>query len=142
MPEVKQAVQIQPYLFFEGRCEEAIEFYRQALDARLLILMRYNENPEPCQDGMEGLGDKVMHATIQIGDAHLMVSDGRCQSSESFQGFSIHLSLPDRSKLERYFAALSEGGNVVMPLTKTFWSSLFGMVGDRFGVQWMLSLPE
>ncbi len=143
MPQVKQAVQIQPYLFFEGRCEEAIDFYRQALDAKVQILMRRNQNPEPqCPTGGEEHGEKIMHATLEIGDACVMLSDGMCQSSECFRGFSIHLSLADRSKVEQYFAALAEGGNIVMPLAKTFWSPLFGMVGDRFGVQWMLSLPE
>jgi len=129
-------MQVQPYLFFEGRCEEALEFYRRALGAEVTALFRYNESPDP---GMShGAGDKVMHANFRIGDSIVMASDGRCEGSPAFQGFSLSLSVPDDAEAERLFAALADGGQVQMPLSKTFFSSSFGMVADRFGVSWMV----
>lgn len=132
-------MQLEPYLFFEGRCEEALEFYRKALGAEVTFLMRYKESPDPgmCPPGGE---DKVMHANLRLGDTTLMASDGLCQGHPVFQGFSLSLSLPDEAAARRLFAALSEGGQVQMPLEKTFWSRLFGMVADRFGVSWMINV--
>lgn len=135
-------MQIQPYLFFEGRCQEAIEFYRRAVGAEVTALMRYKESPVPgmCAPGAE---DKVMHANLRIGNTTLMVSDGRCDGPPSFRGFSLSLSLTDEAEAKRLYAALSDGGQVQMALAKTFWSPLFGMVADRFGVSWMLIVtPE
>ena len=128
---------VEPYLVFEGRCEEALEFYRKALGAEVKMLKRFKESPEPgmCQPGAE---DKVMHAEVRIGDTTLMASDGRCQGPPAFQGFSLSLSLTDEA--ERLFAALSDGGQVQMPLIRTFWSPRFGMVADRFGVSWMINV--
>ena len=128
-------MQIQPYLFFDGRCDEAIEFYRRTLGAELTMLMRFKDGPEPRSHGSE---DKVMHANLRIGETTVLVSDGRCLGRPSFQGFALSLTVPDESEAERLFAALSEGGQVQMPLTKTFFSPRFGMVGDRFGVSWMI----
>jgi PhnB protein len=135
---------IEPYLFFEGRCEEAIEFYRKALGAQIAMLMRYKESPEPPPPGKlpPGYENKVMHASLRIGDATLMASDGMAQGQPRFQGFSLSLTAPDQAKANQFFAALSEGGQVQMPLTKTFWSPLFGMVTDRFGVAWMVSIEH
>jgi PhnB protein len=132
---------IQPYLFFGGRCEEAIEFYRQALGAQVEVLMHYNESPEPPPPGMlqPGFEDKVMHATLRIGGAIVMASDG-CDDKSHFEGFRLSLALPDEAEARRAFAALSDGGQVQMPLTKTFWSPCFGMVTDRFGVGWMVTV--
>jgi PhnB protein len=129
----------EPYLFFDGRCEEALEFYRKELGAEVTMLLRFKESPDPdmCQPGAE---DKVMHANFRIGDNTLMASDGRCEGQAAFQGFSLSLSLADEAEAERLFAVLSDGGQVVMPLTKTFWSPLFGMVTDRFGVSWMINV--
>jgi PhnB protein len=130
-------MRVQPYLFFEGRCEEALEFYRRALGAEVEMLMRFKDSPDPgsCTAGSE---DKVMHASFRIGDSTLMASDGRCQGQASFQGISLSLTAADDAEAERLFAALAEGGQVQVPLEKTFFSSRFGMVADRFGVPWMV----
>jgi PhnB protein len=130
-------MQVEPYLFFEGRCEEALEFYRRALGAEVTALLRFKESPDPnmCQPGLE---DKVMHATVRIGNTTIMVSDGMSSGNLAFQGFSLSLSLTDKAEAERLFTALSDGGQVQMPLAETFWSPLFGMVADRFGVSWMI----
>jgi PhnB protein len=133
-------MQIQPYLFFDGRCEEAIEFYRQALGAEVTMLMRFKDSPEPPQAGMTppGSDEKVMHASLRIGDATVMASDGRCLGQPNFQGFALSITASDDAQAERLFAALGEGGQVQMPMSKTFFSSRFGMVADRFGVGWMV----
>jgi PhnB protein len=131
---------IQPYLFFEGRCEEAIEFYHRALGAKVEMLMRYKDGPEPPPPGMlpPGSESKVMHASFQIGDATILGSDGRCSGKPQFEGFSLSLTVADEAQAERYFNALADGGEVRAPLTKTFFSPRFGMVADRFGVGWMI----
>lgn len=133
-------MQVQPYLFFEGRCEEAIEFYRKALGAEVTMLMRFKDSPEPPQPGTcaPGSGDKVMHASLRIGETTVMASDGRCQGQPAFQGFSLSLDVPDEAEADRLFGTLGEGGQVMMPLTRTFFSPRFGMVADRFGVSWMI----
>jgi PhnB protein len=133
-------MQVQPYLFFDGRCEEAVEFYKKALGAEVLMLMRFKDSPEPPQPGMvpPGSENKVMHSCFRIGDTDVMASDGRCLGQPSFQGFSLSLSAPNEAEADRLFAALGEGGQVQMPLTKTFFSPRFGMVADRFGVSWMI----
>ena len=133
-------MQVQPYLFFDGRCDEAIEFYRSALGAEVTGLMRFKDSPEPPQPGMvpPGAENKVMHASFRIGDTTVMASDGRCLGRPNFQGFSLSLTAPDDAEAERLFASLAEGGQVQMPLTKTFFSSRFGMVADRFGMSWMI----
>ncbi len=133
-------MQVQPYLFFDGRCEEAVEFYRKALGAEVTMLMRFKDSPEPPAPGTcpPGSGDKVMHLSFRIGDTTLMASDGRCLGRPSFQGFSLSVTVRDDSEAERAFAALADGGQVQMPLAKTFFSSHFGMVADRFGVSWMI----
>jgi PhnB protein len=132
---------VQPYLFFGGRCEEALAFYGTALGAKVDFLMRYKESPEPMPPGRlpAGFENKVMHATFHIGDSTLMASDG-CEENAHFEGFSLSLSLPTEAEVNRAFAALAEGGKVGMPVTKTFWSPCFGMVTDRFGVGWMVTV--
>ena len=130
---------IQPYLFFEGRCEEALEFYRKALGAEVVMLMRYKDSPEPAPKGARTPpGDKVMHSSLRIGDAELMASDGFAHGKPSFQGFSLSLNARDDAEARRWFNALADGGDVRQPLIKTFFSSSFGMVADRFGVSWMI----
>lgn len=131
---------IEPYLFFEGRCEEALAFYRRALGAEVTSLMRNRESPEPHQPGAlpPGSEDKVLHAVVRIGDTTLMVSDGRCSGKPVFQGFALTITAPDVARADGMFAALAEGGQVQMPLAKTFFSPRFGMVTDRFGVLWMI----
>ena len=131
---------VQPYLFFDGRCEEALEFYRSKLGAKVENLVRFKDSPEPAQPGMvpPGSENKVMHVSFRIGDTTLMASDGRCLGRPSFQGFSLSLTVPNEAEAERLIAALGDGGQVQMPLAKTFFSPRFGMVADRFGVSWMV----
>ena len=133
-------MQVQPYLFFDGRCEEAVEFYKSALGAEVTMLMRFKDSPEPPSPGCvpPGAENKVMHASFRIGQTTVMASDGRCLGNPSFQGFSLSLAVPNEAEAERLFATLAEGGQVQMPLTKTFFSPRFGMVADRFGVSWMV----
>ena len=133
---------IQPYLFFNGRCEEAVDFYRQALGAEVEILMRFKDSPEPHQPGMvpPGFENKIMHTSFRVGKTTVMASDGCSAETPKFQGFSLSLSVSNESEADRVFAALAQAGQVRMPLTKTFWSPRFGMVEDRFGVEWMISV--
>ena len=130
-------MQIQPYLFFNGRCEEAIEFYRKKLGATVTMLMRYKDSPDQKMTP-PGASEKVMHASIQIGDSMVLVSDGQCQGNPAFQGFSLSLTVRNEAEAEKLFNALVEGGRVHMPLAKTFFSPRFGMLADRFGVGWMV----
>lgn len=133
-------MQVQPYLHFDGNCEEALEFYRQALGAQIDMLMRYKDSPEPPPPGMvlPGMADKVMHANLRIGESTIMASDDCTQTRVIHQGFQLSLTAADEAEAERCFAALAEGGLVKMPLTKTFFSPCFGMLTDRFGVAWMV----
>jgi PhnB protein len=127
---------VQPYLFFDGRCEEAIEFYRKALGAEVTMLVRFKDAP-PGGD-MNAPPDKVMHATRRIGDSEVMASDGQCGGKPAFDGFSMSATLRDEAEAKRVFDALADGGQVRMPLGKTFFSPSFGMLADRFGVAWMV----
>ena len=131
---------VQPYLFLDGRCEEAVEFYRRALGAEVEMMMRFRDCPEPAQPGMvpPGAEDKVMHAALRIGDTMVLASDGRCLGQPEFSGFALSLTAADEAEADRLFAALADGGQVQMPLSKTFFSPRFGMVADRFGVSWMV----
>lgn len=135
---------VQPYLFFGGRCAEAVEFYRTALGAEVEMTMRYSDSPEPMPEGMlaPGFEDKVMHTSFRIGATTIMASDGCGGDSDSkgFDGFSLSLAVPDKAAAEHAFAALSDGGEVRMPLCETFWSPCFGMLADRFGVGWMINV--
>ena len=135
---------VQPYLFFNGLCEEAIEFYRKALGAEVNRLMRFKDSPEPHQPGMipPGSENKIMHANFRVGDTHIMASDGRCMGRPNFEGFALSLAVPDEAEADRRFAALANGGKVQMPLARTFFSPRFGMVTDRFGVMWMILVPS
>ena len=134
-------MQVQPYRFFDGRCEEAIEFYRKALGAEVGMLMRFKDSPEPMQ-GKAPPGDKVMHSSFRIGDTTVMASDGHCTGKPSFQGFSLSVTARDAADAERRFAALADGGKVQQPLIETFFSPRFGMVADRFGVLWMVLVEK
>lgn len=133
---------IQTYLTFEGCCEEAIEFYKQALGARVEMLKRYKDSPEPPRPGCDAPQnpEKVMHAAFRVGETLLMASDGRCSGSPVFQGFALSVAAANVADAERYFNALAAGGQVMMPLEKTFWSPAFGMLSDRFGVPWMVNV--
>ena len=134
-------MQIQPYLFFEGRCEEAVSFYRKTLGAEVEMMMRFKDSPDPSSCGAATL-DKIMHCTLRIGESTVMASDGRCDQPAEFKGFSLSLAPKNIADAERVFAALSEGGKVLMPLGKTFWSPSFGMVADQFGVMWMVNVQH
>ncbi len=130
---------VQPYLFFDGKCEEAIEFYRHALGAQVNMLMRFKDSPEPPPPGCAPLDpQKIMHAQFQIGDSVIMTSDGRATGHPKFEGFSLSLTKETEAEVEHAFKALADGGRVEMPLAKTFFSARFGMVVDRFGVFWMV----
>jgi len=137
-------MQIQPYLFFEGRCEEAIEFYRTALGAEVQVMMRYKDGPEPSPEHClpPNSAEKVMHSCFKIGDSEIMASDGMCSGKPSFQGFSLSVPAKDAADAEKKFSALAAGGKVKMPLGKTFFSPSFGMVEDRFGMGWMVIVPQ
>ncbi|MPY73980.1 MAG: VOC family protein [Alphaproteobacteria bacterium] len=139
---------VQNYLFFDGRCEEALQFYQKALGAEVDMMMRFKDSPEPPQGG-EGCagplpsdGNKIMHSSFRIGGTPVMASDGNCQGKPSFQGFSLSISAADETEAKKLFAALGDGGQVQVPLTKTFFSPSFGMVADRFGVSWMVHVVD
>jgi PhnB protein len=137
-------MQVQSYLFFDGRCEEAIEFYKKALGAKVDMLMRFREAPDPPPPGMvpPGFDDKVMHTSFRIGDTVVMASDGCTDGKANFKGFSLSLAVDKEADADRYFNALADGGQVQMPLGKTFWSPRFGMLTDRFGVGWMINVVQ
>jgi PhnB protein len=132
---------IQPYLFFGGRCEEALEFYTRALGATVETSMRYREAPDSPPPGMlpQGYDDKIMHASFRVGDQVVMASDG-CGDTPAFAGFSLSISFSSQDEARRAFERLSDGGSVTMPLGETFWSPLFGMLTDRFGLGWMVTV--
>ena len=132
---------IEPYLFFEGRTEEALQFYQKALGAKVEMMMRNKESPEPPPPGMNAPAEKIMHASLLIDGARVMASDGMCSGKPNFQGFSLSVTAGSESDAKKKFNALSEGGQVKMPLTKTFFSPAFGMLTDRFGVGWMVMVP-
>ena len=131
---------VQPYLFFDGRCEEAAEFYRRTLGAEVVTVLRFKDSPEPPPPGMvpPGSENKVMHMALRIGESVVMASDGSAAGKPNFQGFSLSLTVKDGAEANRVFAALADGGQVKMPLGKTFFSQHFGMLADRFGVSWMV----
>jgi PhnB protein len=135
-------MRVEPYLFFNGRCEEAVEFYKKALGAEVAMLMRFKDSPEPHAPGMlpPGSENKVMHVSFRVGNTTVMASDGFCKGQTDFQGLSLSLTVSNETEADRVFAALADGGHVQMPLNKTFWSPRFGMVTDRFGLGWMVTV--
>ncbi len=135
-------MQVRPYLFFDGSCEEASQYYRRALGAEVQMLMRFKDGPpnaggEGCAPA-PGTEQKIMHMSLKIGNTVLLASDGRCQGKPNFQGFALSLSAANDAEAERLFAVLADGGQVQMPMAKTFFASRFGIVADRFGVMWMI----
>jgi len=128
---------VTPYLFLDGRCEEAIEFYKKTLGAKVEMMMRFKESPDPgmCPAGGE---NKIMHSCVKIGGTSVMASDGRNQGKPKFEGFALSINAKDEAEADRTFAALADGGKVQMPLEKTFFAKRFGMVADKFGVGWMV----
>jgi PhnB protein len=136
-------VHVQPYLGFNGRCEEAVRFYQAAVGAEVQMLMRHRDSPEPAPPGMlaPGSEDKILHVSLKIGDSVVMATDGRCSGTTSFEGFSLSLQVSTADAAERAFDRLADGGKISMPLAKTFFSPRFGMLVDRFGVSWMVMVP-
>lgn len=134
---------VQPYLMFNGRCEEAIAFYRKAIGAEVEMMMRFKEAPEPPPPGMvpANWGDKVMHASMKVGDAVVMASDGCAAEGPTFKGISLTLVVANEAEADSKFGGLSEGGQVTMPLAKTFFAKRFGTLTDKFGVSWMVIVP-
>ena len=134
---------VQPYLFFGGTCSAALDHYKKHLGAEVLMLLRYEESPEPPPPGMvpDGWGDKIMHATFRIGGSVLMGSDG-CDEEPGKNSHCLSLTLPHEAEARRVFSALGEGGTITLPIGKTFWSPCFGMVTDAFGIHWMVTVPE
>jgi PhnB protein len=137
-------MQVQPYVFFNGRCEEALDYYCAKLGAQVTFKMRYKEAPpDPQNQPRPGLEEKIMHANVRMGTTDWMASDGHCDpAAGSMNGFSLSLTADDTASAEKYFTALADGGQVMMPFQPTFWSKGFGMVVDRFGLMWMVTLPE
>ncbi len=135
---------VQPYLFFNGRCEEAVDFYCKALGAKVEMTVRFNDSPEPPPPGTvpPGFENKIMHTSFRVGDTSVMASDGCTAEKARFEGFSLSLSLATEAEVDRAFAALADGGQVGMPLGKTFWSTRFGMLTDRFGIGWMIGVAS
>jgi PhnB protein len=133
---------VQPYLFFNGRCEEAVEFYKKALGAEVIMMMRYKESPEAPPPGMvpPGFENKIMHTSLRVGQSVVMASDGCATEKVNFEGFSLSVAVSSPEEVDRIFNALAEGGQVTMPAGKTFWSPRFGMVTDKFGIGWMISV--
>lgn len=128
---------VQPYLMFDGRCEEAIEFYKSKLGAEQTMLLRWKDSPDPNMT-MPGNENKIMHAHFRVGNSDVLASDGRCTGQPSFNGFALSFTVADEAEAKRQFDALADGGQVQMPLSKTFFSPSFGMVADKFGVSWMI----
>jgi PhnB protein len=143
----EQTMKVEPYLFFNGRCEEALNFYRTALGAEVTGLMRFKENPDPMPAGPDGYApppgteEKIMHSAFRIGETTVMASDGMATGNTEFKGISLTISVATDADAERLFKALSDGGQVQMPISKTFYATAFGMVVDRFGVSWMVINP-
>ena len=135
--------QVQPYLYFSGRCDEALAFYQKTIGAQIEMLMRYSESPQPIPPGSipAGFENKVMHATFRVGASTMMASDGN-EKALCFNGFSLSLTLPTEEEAKRVFVALDEGGSIHLPITKTFWSPCFGMLKDKFGLGWMVSVES
>jgi PhnB protein len=133
---------VQPYLFFGGRCEEALDFYRKTIGAEVVTLTRFKEAPQAVPDMPDCFDEKIMHVNVRVGESTFMASDGQCEGNANFEGFSMSITVPNDAEAERVFNALSEDGLVTMPLEKTFWTSKFGMLQDKFGLGWMVSVEH
>jgi PhnB protein len=137
-PATKETLMhVQPYLNFDGRCDEALEFYKQAIGAKVGMLLRFKEAPDKSMIS-PGSEEKVMHSAVQVGDSTLLMSDGRCTGKPNFNGIALTISAKTEAEADKLFNGLAEGGQVTMPLAKTFFSPKFGMVADKFGVGWMV----
>lgn len=128
---------VNAYLIFEGKCEQALEFYKSKLGAEVTTLMRFKDAPDQSQVKPESR-DKVMHAEFTVGETKILASDGYCKGAPKFDGFSLTIQCGNDAEAERLFKAIGDGGKVTMPLEKTFFASRFGMATDKFGVGWMV----
>src|SRR6202034_1624585 len=138
----KEAImQVQPYLNFDGRCEEALEFYKKAIGAKVAMLMRFKDSPDQSMI-TPGSENKVMHSAVQVGDSMVLMSDGRCTGKANFNGIALTISAKSEAEADKLFSGLAAGGQVTMPLAKTFFSSKFGMLADKFGVGWMVLVAD
>ena len=135
-------MKVQAYVTFDGRCEEALEFYKKSLGAEVTSLMRWKESQDKDMKGPPGYEEKVMNAAFRIGETELMADDGMGEKAAEFKGMTLAIEVADDAEAKRVFTALGEGGNVTMPLAKTFWTSSFGMLTDKFGVPWMVNVAE
>ena len=133
-------MKVEAYLSFGGRCEEALEFYKQALGAEVIMMMRWKESPDPAMKAPPSSEEKIMHAIFKVGATTLMADDGMGQEKAEFKGFTLSINVPDDAEAKRVFAALGDGASVKMPLMKTFWTSSWGMLTDKFGVPWMVNV--
>jgi PhnB protein len=134
-------MEVQPYLFFDGRCEEALEFYKKAIGAKVNMVMRWKDCPDKSMS-TDGNSNKIMHAQFNVGETKVLASDGRNQGQPKFDGFSLAVSVPTEAEADKMFNALIDGGQVTMPMAKTFFSPRFGMLADKFGVHWMILVPQ
>ena len=130
-------MKVQPYVFFDGKCDEALQFYQRALGAKVNALMRFSEAPDQSQVKPESK-NKVMHAAFQVGETEILASDGYCLGAPAFQGFALTIHAADSAEALKLFTAIAEGGKIQMPLDKTFFAASFGMAVDKFGVNWMV----
>ena len=133
-------MKVQAYITFGGRCEEALEFYKKSIGAEITSLMRWKESPDNDMKGPPGYEEKIMNASFRIGETELMADDGMGEAPAQFRGVTLAIEVADDAEAKRIFTALGEGGNVMMPLAKTFWTSSFGMLTDKFGVPWMVGV--
>jgi PhnB protein len=134
-------MRVEPYLMFSGRCEEAIAFYNQAIGAHTTMVMRFDESPEPPMMPLPPhWGKKIMHGSFKVGDTLVMASDGMSDEPVSFAGVSLSITADNEAQVKQFFDALALGGNIFMPIGKTFWSPCFGMCSDKFGVNWMVGI--
>jgi len=130
-------MQVQPYLFFDGRAAEALDFYKQAIGASVKMMMRWKDSPDQSMC-TPAKADKIMHAQFEAGDTTIMASDGRNSGTPKFDGFALSIVANTEAEADKLFGALGDGGQVTMPLGKTFFSKRFGMLADKFGVHWMI----
>ena len=133
-------MKVQAYITFGGRCEEALEFYKKSIDAEVTSLMRWKESPDAVMKPPPGFEEKIMNAAFRIGETQLMADDGTGLKQAEIKGMSLVIEVADDAEAKRFFTALGEGGSVTMPLMKTFWTSSFGMLTDKFGVPWMVNV--
>ena len=133
-------MKVQAYISFGGRCEEALEFYKKSIAAEVTSLMRWKDSPDVVMKSPPGYEEKIMNAAFRIGETQLMADDGMGEKEVEFKGMTLAIEVTDDAEAKRVFTALGEGGKVTMPLMKTFWTSSFGMLTDKYGVPWMVNV--